>query len=369
MLHRIVKDTISFGEFTLSSGQTSNIYYDLRKLTGQPDLMIKIIKQFVSGSEDHICGVPYGGISWATTFSLIHNKSQIILRKEIKKHGLGKLIEGVWKPGDKVALIDDVLTTGKSMKETKKILEDNGLIVTKIYVVLCRDENDINQFDNYQYIVSRCDLDSLYLTDILKHLYKNGNLCFAADYEISKERLPDFINTEKIKEECIKGMELSLTKVQELSKNISIIKIHPEFWNDEQLLKLRNISDNCLLWADIKINEVPHIALQQLKLCTGLFDLVSIMTTVGSETLLQLNHYCVMNQIELILVPSIYSNGELIWEDTNLDKLLPTIYKCYSIVGSVNKKIPGLIYIKAGINEYTDLNNCDLIVRGRSLMK
>ena len=62
-------------------------------------------------------------------------------RKETKQHGTKRMIEGSYKPKSKVFLIEDVTTTGGSVRESAKILEEHGLKVAQIVTILSRSEN------------------------------------------------------------------------------------------------------------------------------------------------------------------------------------------------------------------------------------
>lgn len=142
-------------KFILSSGLTSNIYYDLRLLYSKPQSLMNIAKYICREyiSQDNIknlriCGVPYGAIPLATACSIISEIPMIMLRKQSKDHGKGLLIEGEWNPDDNVVLIDDVLVSGKSIQNAQKQLQSQGLNVYKRIVVLHRDtiafENQMN---------------------------------------------------------------------------------------------------------------------------------------------------------------------------------------------------------------------------------
>ena len=65
----------------------------------------------------------------------------IFLRKEQKDYGTNKLIEGEFIKGQKVILIEDVITTGNSVIEAAKKLEENGLIVSQIITVFSRSKD------------------------------------------------------------------------------------------------------------------------------------------------------------------------------------------------------------------------------------
>ena len=345
-MEKLLQSTICFGKFKLSSGEESNYYFDLRKLFSNPDGLEELISRFngpisTEHTTTHICGVPYGAIPLSTAYSFIYGISQIVLRKEPKGHGRCQLIEGRWKSGDHVILIDDVWTTGSSMLKAKEVLESQGLIVTRMLVVLYRGALEIPK--DLEYLFTEYEL--LRTARFKQQLYNQGNVCFAADLNTSTE---------------------IFKKVTELGNSISVLKLHPELiddWDSTVIAKLRGLAKTYKfwLWADIKICEVPHIAEQQLLRCDWA-DLVSVMSIVGNETIIRLSKVAKDLDIMLVLVPSLYTEGRLLWVDTVID------YEDTSIVASVGVRIHGLVYIKAGVKDSEELSDVDLVVRGRSLM-
>ena len=89
---------------------------------------------------DVICGVPYAALPMATAMSLESYIPLIIKRKEAKEYGTKKLIEGIYKSGQNCLLVEDVITSGKSLIETISEVENEGLKVSDIVVVLDRQQ-------------------------------------------------------------------------------------------------------------------------------------------------------------------------------------------------------------------------------------
>jgi uridine monophosphate synthetase len=89
---------------------------------------------------DVICGVPYAALPMATAMSLESYIPLIIKRKEAKEYGTKKLIEGIYKSGQNCLLVEDVITSGKSLIETIAEVENEGLKVSDIVVVLDREQ-------------------------------------------------------------------------------------------------------------------------------------------------------------------------------------------------------------------------------------
>jgi len=137
--------------FVLASGQTSPFYVDCRSLMAYPSarrLVGALAHEALAGIEiDCLGGLEIGAISIATTISdfayrVTPNKDwrTFVVRKQAKDHGLGKLIEGAVKPGDRVLIVDDVLTSGGSLLKAVAAAREAGLIVNQALVIVDRKE-------------------------------------------------------------------------------------------------------------------------------------------------------------------------------------------------------------------------------------
>ena len=93
---------------------------------------------------DLICGVPYAALPMATAMSLESYIPLIIKRKEAKSYGTKKLIEGIYQKGQNCLLVEDVITSGKSLLETIPEIEQEDLKVSDIVVVLDREQGGNN---------------------------------------------------------------------------------------------------------------------------------------------------------------------------------------------------------------------------------
>ncbi len=132
---------LKFGEFTLTSGKKSSYYVNMKMASTNPEILRLISVEFaklIPNGTDIIAGMELGAVPLAVALSLESGIPYTMIRKGERKHGTGSRLEG---PSEgKAVLIDDVATTGGSNIESLKVLQDEGIEVTKILVVVDREE-------------------------------------------------------------------------------------------------------------------------------------------------------------------------------------------------------------------------------------
>ena len=89
---------------------------------------------------DLLTAPPMAGLPIGTAFALDMNRPLIYPRKTAKNYGTGKGIEGVWAIGQKVVVIDDVITSGGSIVQTIAVLKAAGLSVKDAVVLIDREQ-------------------------------------------------------------------------------------------------------------------------------------------------------------------------------------------------------------------------------------
>ncbi len=148
-LHRV--GAVKLGSFTLKSGLKSPIYVDLRLLVSDPDLMrlaARAIAGLLSGiTYDRIAAIPYGGLPIGQAVSLATGKPLIYPRKEVKAHGTKNTIEGSFTSGERVVVLDDLITTGGSKLEAMEPLSEAGLTVKDIVVLIDREQGGVKELE------------------------------------------------------------------------------------------------------------------------------------------------------------------------------------------------------------------------------
>lgn len=139
------------GDFTLASGRKSDYYFDCRQTALHPEgswLIGTLFNELLADLDiKGIGGMTLGAdplISATTVIS--HEKGRplagLIVRKESKGHGTNQYVEGLsnFKPGDPVAMVEDVVTTGGSLLKACERVKDAGLNVVAVCTVLDRGE-------------------------------------------------------------------------------------------------------------------------------------------------------------------------------------------------------------------------------------
>ncbi len=133
---------VKFGEFTLKSGLVSPIYIDLRRLTGFPELLSRVASAYLpllnKLSFDRLAALPYAALPITTAISLQTGWPMVYPRKEAKGYGTQAEIEGIYSPGERVVVIDDLATTGGSKFEAIDKLTTGGLAVKGVVVLIDR---------------------------------------------------------------------------------------------------------------------------------------------------------------------------------------------------------------------------------------
>lgn len=153
-------DIIKFGNFILKSGQNAPYYINMRNSISNPQLFDELttfIVDYLKRNKfdiNRIAGVPLGGIPFATAIAAKMNLPLIMPRKTKKDYGMNNEIEGKMEIGDDILLIEDTITTGTSLLETVKMIERNGGLVSKIIVLVDREEGGFDIIKNQGYDIS-----------------------------------------------------------------------------------------------------------------------------------------------------------------------------------------------------------------------
>jgi orotate phosphoribosyltransferase len=139
---------LQFGAFKLTSGKISPYYIDLRIVPSFPDAFQKITNFYVDfirdeinvGNFERLAGIPVAGIPFTALIACNLKKPFLYIRKGVRLHGRQRRIEGILAPGDRILLVDDLITTGLSLRKAAKAITAEGGVVTDAVVLLDRQE-------------------------------------------------------------------------------------------------------------------------------------------------------------------------------------------------------------------------------------
>ena len=378
---------IKFGRFTLKSGIESPFYVDLRPLASDPKILKRLANYLLDmlplDNFDLICGVPYAALPMATAMSLESYLPLIIKRKEAKDYGTKKMIEGIYTKGQNCLLVEDVITSGKSLLETIPEIEDEGITVSDIVVVLDREQGGKEMLEGKGYRVHTL----FTISEVCKMLKEEGHL---TDDEVL--RIDDFLKGNVVKFEdkkrptyelklanaehsvAKKLLEISLEKKSNLIVSADVIttqelldlaeKVGPhivalkthidiitDFNPDTTILPLKDLATkyNFMLMEDRKFADIGNT--QELQFSYGIYkisnwaDFVTSHVIGGYEAL-----DCFLN-VGVVAILGMSSKGTL--TDKNYqEEALKVAQSHPNVIGGVSQKqLPEeLLLFTPGIN-------------------
>jgi orotate phosphoribosyltransferase len=180
LLKMIMEKSYREGDFTLSSGAKSNFYIDLKPTILHPEGAAMLGKLCVDWFVDEklsfhgVGGLTLGAdpIVMAVSLAALEKKMIIpatMIRKEAKKHGTSRFIEGVenFKQGDRFLVVEDVVTTGGSAKKAIEILKNEGFNPTHVFSLVDREAGGAEEFKKLG-----CEFKALYTLSELKAMYR-----------------------------------------------------------------------------------------------------------------------------------------------------------------------------------------------------
>lgn len=338
---------IKFGRFTLKSGIESPFYVDLRPLASDPkilkDLANYLLEMLPLDNFDLICGVPYAALPMATAMSLESYIPLIMKRKEAKSHGTKKLIEGIFSKGQNCLLVEDVITSGKSLLETIPEIENEGISVSDIVVVLDRQQGGKEMLESKGY-----NVHTLFTISEVCEILKDEGLLM--DEEV--ERINDFLsgNVVKFKEEkrisyedklkiCEHSVAQKLlhiaiqkksnlivsadvTTTAELLKLVELVGPHivalkthidiiSDFDSDHTILPLKDLAAkyNFLLMEDRKFADIGNT--QELQFSMGVFKISNWADLVTAQVIAGYDSLDCFRNVGVVAILSMSSTGTL----------------------------------------------------------
>jgi orotate phosphoribosyltransferase len=164
--------------FTLASGKTSFYYFNCKPVTLDPEgmnLIGRVLFGMIRGSGITAAGgLTLGADPLANALSVISFQEgepvkSFIVRKDVKAHGTRSAVEGNVKPGERVVVLDDVITTGGSTITAIEKVREAGLVVERVIALIDREEGGR---ENILALVDR--VDAVFTRTEIMERYKIG---------------------------------------------------------------------------------------------------------------------------------------------------------------------------------------------------
>jgi orotate phosphoribosyltransferase len=139
------------GDFVLRSGRRSSYYLDKYRFETRPELLEAIaarIADLVAEHEsdaDRLAGPELGAVALAAAASIASRLPFVIVRKEAKGYGTDNRLEGVFEPGERVCLVEDVVTSGGAAVAAVEALRGAGLECRTAVCVVDREEGGVDE--------------------------------------------------------------------------------------------------------------------------------------------------------------------------------------------------------------------------------
>ena len=133
---------VRFGTFTLASGQSSDVYVDVKRAWTDPRRLGRLAEGLAAfcTDVDLLAGMELGAVPLVVATALATGLPYVVIRKVAKAHGTQQRYEGEIAPGARVALLEDVTTTGGSVIESVEVLQAAGARVERVVTVVDREQ-------------------------------------------------------------------------------------------------------------------------------------------------------------------------------------------------------------------------------------
>jgi len=139
------------GDFVLRSGRRSRYYLDKYRFETRPDLLRALGERLATQIREHepeaarIAGPELGAVALAAAASLESGLPFLIVRKDAKDYGTANRLEGVFEPGERICLVEDVVTSGGAALSAVRALRDSGLSCGTAICVVDREEGGVDE--------------------------------------------------------------------------------------------------------------------------------------------------------------------------------------------------------------------------------
>ena len=137
------------GDFVLRSGKRSRYYLDKYRFETRPDILAALGERIAAAAREHepdavrLAAPAVGAVALAAAASLASGLPFLIVRDEAKDYGTANRIEGGYEPGERVCLVEDVVTSGGALLESVDALREADLEVRTAVCVVDREEGGV----------------------------------------------------------------------------------------------------------------------------------------------------------------------------------------------------------------------------------
>jgi orotate phosphoribosyltransferase len=139
------------GDFVLRSGRRSRYYLDKYRFETRPELLRALAERLTAEIKEHepdaarIAGPELGAVALAAAASLESGLPFLIVRKDAKGYGTEKRLEGAFEPGERICLVEDVVTSGGAAISAVQAVRDAGLVCSTAICVVDREEGGVDE--------------------------------------------------------------------------------------------------------------------------------------------------------------------------------------------------------------------------------
>lgn len=354
------------GNFTLKSGHSSNVYFNMKEITNHPTMMTDICyelsKLVINDCEVCIAGVPMGAIPFATMVSYIKSLPMMLVRAEKKEYGMEQQIEH--NNNKNVILIEDVITSGQSVMGVIDILKQHGINVVQIITILDREAGGVAMLKQLGYQVD-CLFELSDFNQIIIPQTMKSNPLIDKLLNIKHEKQSSIIASL----DCDNVYEV----MEMVGPYVCAVKLHGDIFETLDIAKINELKHkyNFLVIEDRKFSDIPYICLKQLKLIKRYADIVTVHGICGELLIKTLS-----DEIGVIVVCNMSLKDNLmdrVYQNKVLD------FDIINLVGYVSQyKIDNYLTFTPGIHvdkQNDDLNQqynlpsneCDFHIVGRGL--
>ena len=338
---------VKTGNFILKCGETTDIYFDMRKVISYPTIFKGIVEKLYNllceneWGECVVAGVPTAGIPFATGISLEYGIPAILVRDKPKGYGsdANSPIHGETF-GKSVILIEDTITTGTSVSETIKLLADQSINVSAVLSIIDRGglanveiDKKMALFTSNEILNARCKESCKIIYELA--VKKSSNIIVAVDLPTANE---------------------ALALIEKIGAFVLGIKLHSDLYqNDNSTDFINNVlrlkwQHSLFVIEDCKIADIAKIAVRKASVISKWADAITVYAISGLEMLESINEG--VPDLGMLVIHSLSTNTT---NDLLTDKyreIVKESAKLQNVIGFITQEpvVPGMLNFAPGVN-------------------